>query len=601
MTLRASVTKLYRPLIWLALALGFVFPIFASWGAMGGWDQTYFHAFDETARRTILDFGQFPAWNPYHCGGRTLVGHVANVHLHPLFFLLVLPLGTAVAYKFYLLLHIFLAIAGTDCYLRERGAEDLGALLGGVAFGACGYFSWHFAGGHVSYYGLTLTPWLLICLDRARTHVRYGIWAGLVLASTFLMAGAYSYPFQVLLVAVHTIVYSVRDRSWKPLITACIAAAVSLGVSGIKVGPVLDFTLRHSRPSPLLEKIMPWEIFRMLLSREHGYGRWPGHPFTWPEYGSYIGYLPLGFALAGLFRQTRERAFAVAMVCLFGLLVLGGHGDWSPYALLRKLPVYKDLRVPSRYMIFVVFFLAVLAGFAMSAWRRAIERVPDAPLWRRYLPHIVLLVAIYEVLSFGHVELKRTYNIKKPVPVKPHKEFFQSWVGRPQVESYLGPYRNVGITNCYEEGANPRSRYLRRGRVPQVYLADRRDGSISAIHVTPNIVTFHAKLSRETLVVLNQNFDTGWRTPQRKAEDYRGLIAFRLPAGEHDVVARFRPTSLVLGAIVSIVAILGIIAAFVIIRRRERKGWGELFFPQSGPQTRTETGPQASAPADASA
>jgi hypothetical protein len=302
-----------RAVLFLALTLGFIHPIFEHVTWFGGWDQGYFHGFDETARKTVLDYGQVPLWNPYHCGGRTLAGHVANLHLHPLFWLLALPFGTAIAYKLYLLIHVFLAMFGMDLYLRARGADGVGSILGAVAFGASGYFSWHFAGGHISYYGLALTPWLLIFLDRSREHIRYGIWAGLVLASVFLMGGAYSYPFMVLLVAVHVLVFCIKDRSARVFWAASIAALVSLGAAGLKTGPVLDFTLQHGRPSALLESIAPWEFVQMLLSRSHEYGRWLDHPFTWPEYGAYIGYAAFGLAVIAMLTRPRKHLYFIGM------------------------------------------------------------------------------------------------------------------------------------------------------------------------------------------------------------------------------------------------------------------------------------------------
>ncbi|MCA9522223.1 MAG: hypothetical protein KC609_14685 [Myxococcales bacterium] len=566
------------PFLWLAIAIAFLFPIFSDWQSMGGWDQTYFHAFDETARRTVLDYGQFPAWNPYHCGGRTLIGHVASTHMHPLFWLVALPLGTGLGFKIYLLLHIFLGVAGMHLYMRERGAEDLGALVAATAFGACGYFSWHFAGGHVSYYGLTLTPLILLFLERGRHKARYGVWVGLLLAWTFLLGGAYAYPFQVLLVGAHVIYYSVADRSPTAFYTAAIAGLVSLGVSAVKVLPVLEFTLKHSRPSQLLESIAPWELFEPLLSRRSHFGRWGNHPFTWPEYGSYIGYLPLLLAMIAAARQTTQRRYYVGMAIFFLLLVLGNHGPYSPYALLRKLPVYKDLRVPSRYLIFVVFYLAALAGFAVSAWRRELTSRFAAHQWRYYLPHATALLVILELCSFGQHEFRRTYNIK-PVPLALGESFDQWVVGRPEVESYLGPYRNVGIVNCYEEGANPRSPHLRRGKVPQVFLERVGDGKIDEIRVTPNQITFRATLERESVVLINENVDSGWRIGDQKAFDVRGLIAFRLPAGERRYRAVYRPRSMVIGICLTSTFMLGIVFFFVGLARRQRTGWRATLFP----------------------
>ena len=573
-----------RLLLLLVLTIGFVFPVFLHPTRFGGWDQTYFHAFDETARKSVIEYGQFPLWNPYHCGGRTLIGHVANCQLHPLFWFVSLPLGTAIGYKLYLLIHVFLALVGMDLYLRRRGADHVGAILGAVVFGASGYFSWHFAGGHISYLGLTLTPWLLICMDEARHKMRWGVWVGAVLASTYLMGGAYSYPFQVLLVALHSFYFAIRDRSPRIFVAAAIAAGVSLCVTGVKTLPVLEFTLRHSRTSGLLDSTPPWGILEMLISRSRSYGRWAGHHFVWPEYGAYIGYVALFLAGVAVVREPRRRAYYIGMGLLFAGLVLGNQGSFSPYVLLRKVPVFSDLRLPSRYIIFVVFYLGALAAFAVTAWRKRIARgevLTTHPRLLRALPVLVVCLGVIEILSFSCVELFRTYNIK-PVPIEKGRSYYQWYVGQPQIESYLGPFRNVGILRCYEEAANPQSKALRAGKVPQVWLHGAGGGSARRTGWSPNAVRATATLERPGLLVVNQNHDPGWRSSSGRVVNHRGLLAIRLPAGKHRLTIRYLPRSFIGGLVLSGLSLALVLLGFVLLRRREGGSWLGLLFPIKG-------------------
>jgi hypothetical protein len=468
---------------------------------------------------------------------------------------------------------------GMVYYLRERGADRLGAAFGAIIFSASGYFSWHFAGGHVSYYGLTMIPWILICLDRSRHRIRYGIWVGVLLASTFLMAGAYSYPFQVLLVAIHVLIFTIRDRSLKPLLASIIAAVVSLGLAGWKTLPVLEFTLRHSRPSRLLDSLTPWELVEMLLSRSHAYGRWGNHPFTWPEYGAYIGYMAFGLALIAIVLRPRRYVYYIALMLLFAAICLGKHEPISPYIALRQLPVFKDLRVPSRYIVFVVFYFAILSAFALTIWRKWMLRSKYQWLDKlRVLPPIVALIGIVELLSFSSVEFFRTYNIN---PHEHHErgEFYQTVISSAQIRSYLGPFRNIGIYNCYEEAANPRSPYVRLGRVAQIYLAFPQHGQVKLTRWTPNAVSFTATLQQPALVVLNQNYDPGWQITGQRAVTYRGLTAFQLPAGQHTLTARYLPTSFLIGVAISFAILLSILIAFFFLRRREDARWYNALFP----------------------
>lgn len=583
-TWRKFLVPLGPPLLLLCAAAYLLAPIFADAGALGGWDQNYYHAFDETARRSLLEFGEFPLWNPFHCGGRTLVGHVGNLHLHPLFWLLALPLGTAIAYKLYLLLHILLGMWGMMLYLRDKGALPTGQLLGALTWGACGYFSWHFAGGHVSYYGLTLIPWVLICLDRGRRFPRYGLWAGLLLASSFLLAGAYAFPFLVLLVGVHSVYWAIAERSARPMLTAMLAALTSVGITAIKFLPVLSFTLDHPRPSALLDSVMPNEISTMLLSQSHNHGRWGEHAFTWPEYGAFIGIVAYVLGLVGAFWQGMRHRHELLMLLFFVALVCGNLHPACAYPLLRKLPVYSDLRVPSRYIIFVAFYLCTFAALQWSVLETRLGdwlAARESPRWVLRAPLLLgfglALFGGYEVASFGRVEFGRTYNVQ-PVAARQQPYHLEDVPNGPR-DAYLGPWHNIGIVNCYEEAANPRSALLRRGKnAAQVLLAAPARGQAARTRWTPNSIRIEVTLERGGPVLINQNYDKHWHASQGEVFDYRGLLALRLPPGRYDVTLRYRPRPWLIGVALSLSSLLALISILVLLVRRSGKGlWWGLF------------------------
>jgi hypothetical protein len=243
--------------------------------------------------------------------------------------------------------------------------------------------------------------------------------------------------------------------------------------------------------------------------------------------------------------------------------------------------VYADLRVPSRYMVFVCLYFGALAAFAITAWRsRSTQgRFLFLPAWlHRWLAGLIVLAGVIEILSFSHVELRRTYKVD-PVNYETGRAFYQGRAGRPQVEAYLGPYRNVGIVNCYEEGANPRSAFLRHGKRPQVFLAQTDKGLIKGIKWSPNRIDFTAELVQTGLVVLNHNYDHNWDAGDHPLVDYRGLTAVRLSKGNHQVSVRYSPISFTIGFLVSLLTLFGIGLTFWLIRRRDQKAWSATFFP----------------------
>ena len=551
-------------------AIGFCAPTFVHPDWMGGWDQNYFHAWDEAARRSILEFGQLPLWNPHHCGGRTSIGHVASTAQHPLFFVLTLPLGSAIAHKLYVLLHVFAAMTGMVAWLKRRPTTLAGQLLGGLVWGGCGYFGWHYAGGHISYLGLSLTPWMLVALEKARTDVRHGVSVGAILAWTFLMAGAYSYPLMVVLVAVHSISSCVSLRSLKPLVGAAIAAAVSIGLAAYKFLPVADFSSANARPSAMLQATMPWDLVRMLLDRESRYGVLGDHAFTWPEYGSYIGYIMFAFVIVGVAsgwaRRHKHETFMLVVVTAIAC----GNVDWYwPYPLLRKLPLYSQLRVPTRYFVFSALYLSMFGALGLSRWQRRLAlHEGDRARFANVAAMVIVFAAGAEVISFSAIEMARAYNVE---PVEQSREPFHARiVHNPQTEAYAGPTQNFTILNCYEEGANPQSPNLWAGRVEQV-RTEPGSGSARLAWWSTNVLIVEASLSRTAVVRINQNHDAHWRADGHEVIDTGGLLSVRLPEGEHRVVLRYEPRPFWIGLALTILTVLVLVGWAIGARLRRAR------------------------------
>src|SRR5205085_9462070 len=137
----------------------------------------------------------------------------------------------------------------------------------------------------------------------------------------------------------------------------------------VKLVPVLLFLRRIPRFVPLDDRMALGEVFRAFTTREHARA-FPPHLYVWPEYDAYIGIAGLALAAAGaciaLLRRDRERRLDLL---LFSLLILCAMGDvpgFSLFGLLHELPVFRSLRVPSRFFYPATVFLALLAATALT-------------------------------------------------------------------------------------------------------------------------------------------------------------------------------------------------------------------------------------------
>jgi hypothetical protein len=99
--------------------------------------------------------------------------------------------------------------------------------------------------------------------------------------------------------------------------------------------------------------------------------------------------------------------------------------------------------------------------------------------------------------------------------------------------------------------------------------SDDVNGTVGDVQIGASRIRLQATLSREARVVINQSHLPGFVTDVGSVErDESGLLAVRLPAGEHRVTVRYRPLGQLLGLLASLVAGVGWLVAFVVLRRR---------------------------------
>ena len=131
------------------------------------------------------------------------------------------------------------------------------------------------------------------------------------------------------------------------------------------------------------------------------YGRFTGNP---QEQTVYLGYTLLALALFGAFRSAGDKARLFRVVAAtFFVLALGPflhvNGRYQfpvegevvsiplPYLLLHYVPFVNGVRVPSRFTEVLVFALAALAGYGLSAIRARLA----SPRWRAALLGVLVV------------------------------------------------------------------------------------------------------------------------------------------------------------------------------------------------------------------
>jgi hypothetical protein len=265
-------------------------------------------------------------------------------------------------------------------------------------------------------------------------------------------------------------------------------------------------------------------------------------------------------------------------------IVAGSFWPYGPWWLLHHLPIFRDLRVPSRYQIMFAIGVPLLCAMAFDDLRAR-------SFWRKGFTVAVLAVCAVDGLAFGVVRFIHglgdvpVFNLKWTLANEgtPFYQVVGNWR-----EMMSNVFENHGAIGCDEEAPLQRALKLDEGPGPQARIEEPANGTIIATRWTPNRVELDIELRKPSVVSVNENWNEHWRLeligdsrtaengelirvgPKLERDKDGGRLGARVPKGDYTVAFVYRPRSFVAGAIVSALAIPLAIGAWLTLRRRRR-------------------------------
>jgi hypothetical protein len=514
----------------------------------------------EAAYVSLTRFGEWPLWDPFHCGGVTILGNPESQVYSPWFWL-AFPLGTVLAVKFMLVSHMALGLSGMYWLARRRYRLRVSSsALAALAWACSGRFAWDGAGGHATFLPFAYAPWLVYFIHRRRNVSQEIACSAGLLVLTLFAGGTYPLPYFVLMLVFECGLRALSTR--RPLASLRFGALTLLytALAGAVRFVPIQLTLREfPRQVPNADALNLSEVLDMLTLRKHGW-RAHGHPFVWAEYGSYVGWFVVMFATLGVLMVLRRGPRHLFLgLCLYGCLMLGNFAEYAPFSLLHALPFYDSLRVPSRFAVLFTFYLALLAACAFdrlqNSWPSGVSRG----------------IAGLLVLGYGVDMLWVTWPIidrwtEPPlVDAAPADKFHL--VNRDYYRFYASyPRLNLGTPTCYVGGMNWKiSKALWLGDQPQL-RSDSKRAIVRAAGRTPQRLWADVTVSKPAHVLVDQNYARGFSSNVGEIISDRGRLAVALPAGQHALQIRYRPPEFLPSAAVS----CGGIALLLWLGRRRR-------------------------------
>lgn len=588
------------------LALFCAYALVVTWPLLGqaGWlnlfrDAALLGTYERDAAEAVRRFGSWPFWDPFLCGGMDALGSPQTRFASPNFVLSLL-FGADRGEPLNAFFMLILGLEGTYRFLRQLGNSPTASLFAAPVFAASGTFAAAPFLGWTNFFGFELLPWALW----GWRHALRGHWRGAVVTAASWawmvgFGGTYAAPMTVLALLAVLLFELTRGALTsqrgaflrQAALGAGLTLFLALGFAALRLWPLME-TMRvaprilSGHPGWSLADLVhalghPVRVKGGNIARAEMYtvGGW----FLWPVLGA-------GLAL-GLGR-ARFRRRAVALVALGGLALwtASGHAaGWSPFVVLRTLPVFSALRYPERYLVFVALVVAAFAALALTACEQALrlhhrERA-RLPWTAAGMVALVLLVANGSYLaSVAHVVAARRMLARAPARID--RPFRQSRGNRWSLPDF--PAQSRGSLQCWDAYPVPMSDALRADLAEEevwrplragetlgavAELSDHAGGRVKRLSWAPDEILLEVSAAEAGLVRINQNFHPGWRAriddqaTTTLADD--GLLAVPVPAGAHVIRLRYRARAAFGGLATSVASLLAVGVMVFLGRRRD--------------------------------
>ncbi len=564
-----------------ALVMVFTSPLLIHGGALDLFPKNFLRDssyFDLTMiKKSVFEYGQIPLWVPGFEGGSPLLAHPGDASLNPVSTLLVGVLRDEVLGDNLTWVVFYVLGAGSMYYFCRvvLNYNILGALLSSLVFSMNGLFPYFQENGLTQAQPALLLPLLAGFLWKTKQNGKYIIYASMVLAF-FIFQGALFVPvtalFLFFLVFVEAFSYDNKTVIFdkRPLVILGVVFGLGFLLACVKIMPMLTSFGTQVRPSglPYENYIVSPNTFEMLFRRLLlPVNAWPG---------MFVGVLPVALCvLAALVCFKRMMAYVAGLV-LAVWLSFGPNAFVDLHKVLWHLPFFHEMKEISKYYgLFIIFFISILSGGVLVSLDRFRDRVNVKAVG------ISILVFVFLSLAWFNIGYFNSFNTRLAAPdAADGHEFFNMQManGHPGDESITTPLsyflyqRNIGLINQYIEfkqltSVSPRFVLLPRyallmpytsllvlpnpGYRGEVYCLNSKS-RVSLGAFSFNQLILDVETHGPDRLVLNQNYDRGWRASQGVVEAYGNLLSVRLDTPVNGKIRMaYLPLAFVMGAVIS--------------------------------------------------
>jgi len=572
-----------------------------------------------------------PQWAFHFGGGYPFIKHPDNIILSPLFYLLILPFGSADGFKLLLLFSYFVGGAGFFLFARKiMGYGRPASFISALFFALNSFIPFQINTGNIMLQAWFYLPLICLTLFLAGTVRKHLFYCSLLVALTLYNAMGLAWAsmalFLFLLAALDPIPPDGKTSGGGRNLLLVLGAVFGLAflLSAAKLLPMIDLLRENIRPiddysAASAHAMTIRKMFLSFFSRgPYAVGNESAMGPNGLGMGSvmYFGVIPAVFFAFSCVLCFRKIWKYLAAMAIFLLLCMAGNSPLDLFRLLWNLPLFHSMHEAARYFSFpVVFCAAVISGafFGSSYFKNLGKKARLAVYALALLGAVNMLAANSRYYAF-------TSSYQEPVPeARFDNEFFSVMRVRPdgiERAPFFDPARvwkskyaaelatglqyymfrqNIGVSNWYgninlRENAIPRygvlvgygdhwkdlrrAPYRKNGVIPNdkyrgesFFLKNGSNRTGPAAWKT-NMITVPVDQSTPDILVVNQNYDSEWKTDRGRITEVNGLIGVVLDKPvKGPVTLRYASRTFFAGLALSLAALLACLFYFFVLPR----------------------------------
>ena len=528
------------------------------------------------ARNTILHYGQLPTWNPYRCGGVSVIGEPESDILS-VFLPLLVMFGPFMGYVALFIINFAIGCVGFYKLGRRYGLNTFASVLVGQAYMMSGLYILPFTVGMTNFLSIAYLPYIFLYFENYLDEgkIRDAIGAAFFTSLIFL-SGFHYIPVVVLYVLLSAIIYSIQSRNIRGMSKFVWVLILFICFSAIKFLPSIDLLSQASSVIYNYEKTGGYSLTSLaysLLSRDQTSSMikslttsnsnfLTGVNYQIDENGMYIGFVLFALFIFGLYKRSSKYSRLTYILIVFLIISFGTNIYPNIYGIIQELPLVSLIRVANRFRYIFMVPVVLLLGFGFDVCMRYITHKFALTHYVATIIFSLFLLCIgldllYVNLHKEHIlPMVRNIKIIHPNLSQPFSNHCSH-----EISEYELTMQNQGNVNCFDNVlflpyATCKESEDYRG---EVYFQQEK-GTATQTYFSPNLRRVTATTTDDDLLIINQNYDANWKaTIDGKSTptlDAKHLLAIPLPKGEHTIEFYYLPIWLYIGAIISALSIV---------------------------------------------